>query len=638
MHNLSLKAKLGILIAVALGGFVSFGAVSYRTLETVKVNGPVYARIVQSKDLIADILPPPEYILEAYAVALQMLDENEPATLKKLAERSATLAQDYENRHQFWAADLPAGPMKDRLLSASYEPAKAFFDIRDRKFLPAVLGGKREEARIILRHELGPLYERHRVAIDDVVAQATARGKADEDLARGAVSQGALVVLGLGGALSLLVVVAGVLIARGMVTRLRHTVEVLERVAGGDLDQHLQESGTDEIGRMAVALNAAVAESRRTVLTVREAAEAERARAASVEARVAQVLAGVAAAQGGDLSANVECAGDDAVGRLGVAIADLLAQFREDVAEIAGSSQTVAAASEELTAVSREMLRQAHDAASRAETATSLSSQIASRIQGIATNSNQMGTSIRAISASAGEAQQVAAEADKVAQAANARIIELGKASQEIGEVVKVITSIAEQTNLLALNATIEAARAGEAGKGFSVVANEVKNLAKDTAAATSNVGEKIGLIRRGIDSAVAAIGAVGATISRIAEIQDTVSGAVESQMTATRAIDRDASEVAGESVTIATSFTAVAAAAGQTTQGAGQIDQAAAELAQMAVRLRVLVAKFQFEDDGRSPRKPGRRLPAESDSGAGRVNRPGAGAPRDALASMPFG
>ena len=67
-------------------------------------------------------------------------------------------------------------------------------------------------------------------------------------------------------------------------------------------------------------------------------------------------------------------------------------------------------------------------------------------------------------------------------------MVKLGESSQEIGNVIRLITSIAEQTNLLALNATIEAARAGDAGKGFAVVADEVKQLAQETARATEDI------------------------------------------------------------------------------------------------------------------------------------------------------
>jgi methyl-accepting chemotaxis protein len=219
----------------------------------------------------------------------------------------------------------------------------------------------------------------------------------------------------------------------------------------------------------------------------------------------------------------------------------------------------------------------------------------------------------------------VATEADALARAANQRIVELGKASAQIGEVVKVITGIAEQTNLLALNATIEAARAGETGKGFSVVANEVKNLAKDTADATGDVGEKIAAIRRGVESAVQAIGAIGATVSRISQLQGVVSGTVENQMVATRLIGATASEVATESSSIATTFQAVASSARSTTQGAGQIDQAAAELAEMAVRLQTLVSKFRFAgNDPLGGAAHQRRLPAELAGGEAGARRNG--------------
>jgi methyl-accepting chemotaxis protein len=115
----------------------------------------------------------------------------------------------------------------------------------------------------------------------------------------------------------------------------------------------------------------------------------------------------------------------------------------------------------------------------------------------------------------------------RAAQTAVEVIQRLEASSTEIGQVVELIATIAKQTNLLALNATIEAARAGEAGKGFAVVASEVKDLANETAKATSEIGGQVGGIRGDTRNAVAAIEEMRGLIEELDRCQHVISGIV---------------------------------------------------------------------------------------------------------------
>ena len=148
-----------------------------------------------------------------------------------------------------------------------------------------------------------------------------------------------------------------------------------------------------------------------------------------------------------------------------------------------------------------------------------------------------MAASVKDIAQNAGEAARVAGEAMKTVQVTNATVAKLGESSAEIGQVIKVITSIAQKTDLLALNPTVEAARAGEVGAGFAVVANEVKELAKQTSNATEEISRKIEAIQTDAKAAVAAISSISGVITRANEISMSIATAVEEQSATTNEI-----------------------------------------------------------------------------------------------------
>ena len=258
------------------------------------------------------------------------------------------------------------------------------------------------------------------------------------------------------------------------------------------------------------------------------------------------------------------------------------------------TSQQLASAAEELSAVANQMSANAAMTSEKSNTAAANSEEVSKGVQTVATNTEEMVASIKEISRSSSEAAGISKDAMKKAADTNTTITQLGEASQEIGNVIKVISSIAQQTNLLALNATIEAARAGDAGKGFAVVANEVKELAKQTAKATEDITNKIGAIQESSKGAVGAIAGISKVIEQINSISLTIAAAVEEQTATSNEVSRVMQESSGAVEGITQIVRSVAGAAQESSTGAAQTLEASKGLSNLASRLKDLVTKLQ--------------------------------------------
>jgi methyl-accepting chemotaxis protein len=272
---------------------------------------------------------------------------------------------------------------------------------------------------------------------------------------------------------------------------------------------------------------------------------------------------------------------------------ELITERIELIENVGEASRQLAAASAELNATATQLSANAEKSTSVAHSTAAASEEVSQGVRSVATNTDEMAASIKEIARNAAEASTTSATTLKQAQQTNVTITKLGESSQEIGNVIKVISSIAQQTNLLALNATIEAARAGDAGRGFAVVANEVKELAKQTAKATEDITNKITGIQRDSSGAVEAVGAIGQTIERLNGIAGAIAASVEEQAATTSEVSRVVQESATGVQSISDNIASVSESATQTLAGATQVLSAAKTLSELANRLEELVKRI---------------------------------------------
>ncbi|MCL2282618.1 MAG: methyl-accepting chemotaxis protein [Fibromonadales bacterium] len=167
--------------------------------------------------------------------------------------------------------------------------------------------------------------------------------------------------------------------------------------------------------------------------------------------------------------------------------------------------------------------------------------QVSSNMNSVAGAVEEMSASFAQITSNANDSRKIAVDATQKSSEATEAMNKLGMAAKEIGHVTDIIKKIADKTNLLALNATIEAASAGEAGKGFAVVAAEIKGLANQSASSADDIANRIESIQKGTNDAVSVINNVSAIISKINTSIDSIADNVQQQTLVNNEIARNA-------------------------------------------------------------------------------------------------
>ncbi len=512
-----LAIQLGMLVAVAIGGY---------EFETVRFGGTVHHQNQLISDLIGDILPPPEYVLEAYMETTKLIEQ--PATYTQRRARLADLESQFNDREKYWrASDLD--PRLQKIMREDAAPAAHLFwaDV-DQRLLPA-----------IARHDLPAAqaayasaeahYQAHRHGIDALVSASNDEQASLATSTRQRIRAAAAVVLALVVALFAAVSLGLRYIKRATLDPLRVIIDALKKLAAGDNSAHIDMPPRDnEIGELTTVFN-----------DFRARLEASaRDREAQTGLIVASIGEGLSRLSQGDLTVRITQG-------LEGPFAKLESDFNAAVSALQATLERVARATANVGSGTAEIQESSAHLATRTQRQSGAIAQTTVAVREITGTIDQTAKSASHARQIVVQTQSEAAQSGEVLERTIAAMGDIEHASSEIVAIISVIDGIAFQTNLLALNAGVEAARAGDAGKGFAVVANEVRALAQRSADAARDIKTRIGTSGDLVSSGVGLVGEtgealkrIGARMGEISAIIDTIADGTLAQATALRQVD----------------------------------------------------------------------------------------------------
>ncbi|WP_371857164.1 methyl-accepting chemotaxis protein [Pseudomonas sp. NFACC10-1] len=336
-------------------------------------------------------------------------------------------------------------------------------------------------------------------------------------------------------------ILAAWVITRQITTPLQETLEVVERVASGDLSRNLKVDRKDELGKLQATIQRMTVSLRELVGGIRDGVTQIASAAEELSAVTEQTSAGVN-------SQKVE-------------------------------TDQVATAMHEMTATVQEVARNAEEASEAAVAAD-----------------RQARDGERVVNEAIAQIERLASAVGNSSEAMGA----LKQESDKIGSVLDVIKSVAEQTNLLALNAAIEAARAGEAGRGFAVVADEVRSLAQRTQKSTEEIEALIAGLQSGTQQATTVMDSSRELSTSSVELTRRAGGSLESitkTVSAIQAMNQQIAAAAEEQSATAEeinrSIINVRDVSEQTSAASEETAASSVELARLGNHLQVLVSRF---------------------------------------------